>query len=132
MLPSLPPCKASPENGQVSMKDIVSARDFARTPSDEDEQGISFAVHPSNNIRHDVEPKTSGDSKPALDANRLRRLSFGVGNATSKTLPVEIIDPVGSVVPPLVEKPDFHHGEVRPKQPKVMTSDVEATDTTYR
>lgn len=61
----------------------------------------------------------------ALDEARLRRLSFGGrGGATKKMLPA-LDRPRGEggaggpLVPLPLEKPKFHHGEARPKRPKV-------------
>ena len=67
----------------------------------------------------------------ALDATRLRRLSFGGGGAPAlprKRLPAldrtkEVggggDDRVGALVPLPVERPQFHHGDPRPRRPKV-------------
>lgn len=59
----------------------------------------------------------------ALDADKLRRLSFGGrGGATKNMLPA--LDrsrgggPGGPLVPLPVERPQFHHGDPRPKRPK--------------
>lgn len=56
-----------------------------------------------------------------LDEARLRRLSFGGrGGATKKMLPaLDRPRGEGPLVPLPLEKPKFHHGEARPKRPKV-------------
>lgn len=88
----------------------------------------SFPLTPDNNADVQQVPGTRQiQQQPAalgLDATRLRRLSFGGrGVANKNRLPA--LDrpravPTGPLAPLPVEKPTFHHGDARPKLPKVF------------
>lgn len=89
-------------------------------------------TNPTNHARR-TNPKgpTANSLQPAaLDATRLRRLSFGGGGVGAvvpparKMLPAldrakEGGGPVGPLVPLPMERPKFHHGDPRPRKPKV-------------
>lgn len=88
----------------------------------------SFPVNPDKDA--DMQQVTSTkllQQQPAamgLDATRLRRLSFGGRSAANKNI-LPALDrpravPPGPLAPLPAEKPKFHHGDARPKLPKVL------------
>ena len=103
-----------------------------------EEEAFPLTDHAPKNSRR-TDPKAPGAISPssqqptALDATRLRRLSFGGGGTPvpqRKMLPA--LDrakegggggggggPAGALVPLPMERPKFHHGDPRPRRPKV-------------
>lgn len=103
-----------------------------------EEESFPVADHPNNPRGVDDKSQNSTSPQPAaLEANRLRRLSFG-GRGGTATNMLPALDrtkekqAAGSSVPLPLERPKFHHGEPRPKRPKVRVCCLLCTATLVR
>lgn len=132
------------------MTRMMGARGSPRVHLDgAEEEGFPGADHPANTVDNTNRKKKKGGNKDskepaALDANRLRRLSFGGGSGggggggdgkgdggLKNSFPPALDRTKESrrasgapLVPPPLERPKYHHGEHRKRLPKVSNNRI--------